>query len=147
MKDTSGIGGQIVLQLGIAESGLLRSELGQASTDMSNLPPSQGTTLYRFLTNPDSVGLDHLTLDAFIKCVKSIKKCHSALLFDSRMQTENNPQYKELCLTIDLMMLASKIGRRLLSAGMNPRSNMGLTAVNFGIANLIPTVRTDIANK
>jgi hypothetical protein len=116
-------------------------------TDMSNLPPSQGTTLYRFLTNPDSVSLDNLTLDAFIKCVKSIKKCHNALVFDSRMQRENNPLFKELCLTIELMLLGSRIGRMLLNAGMNPRSNMGLTVVNLGVANLIPTVRTDIANK
>jgi len=63
------------------------------------------------------------------------------------MQRENNPIFEELCLTVELMLLAARIGRRLLTAGMNPRSNMGLTVVNLGVANLLPTVRTDIANK
>lgn len=40
-----------------------------------------------------------------------------------------------------------RIGRALLSVGMNPNSNMGLSVINLGVTNLPPTFRTDIANK
>ena len=66
LKDKSGVCGQVILQLGCTESNLLRAGLNQSSNDMSNLPPSKGTILYRLLTDPDNVTLDHLTLESFI---------------------------------------------------------------------------------
>jgi len=66
LNDKSGVCGQVILQLGCIESNLLRAGLNQLSTDMSNLPPSSGTILYQLLTDPDSVILDHLTLESFI---------------------------------------------------------------------------------
>lgn len=54
---------------------------------------------------------------------------------------------QEVSLAIDMMLTACKIGRSLVTAGMNPNSNMGLAVINLGICNLPPTFRTDIANK
>ena len=67
-KDKSGVVGQVVLQLGCSETALLRSACGQPLQDMSNLPPTEGTTLYRLLTDPDSVRLDNLSLEAIVVC-------------------------------------------------------------------------------
>jgi hypothetical protein len=39
--------------------------------DMSNLPPSNGTTLYKLLTDPDGVSLENITMEAFIVRFKS----------------------------------------------------------------------------
>ena len=66
LRDPSGVTGQVILQLGCTESNLLRAASNQASNDMSNLPPAEGTTLYRFLTDPDNVSLDHLTMESFV---------------------------------------------------------------------------------
>ncbi|CAG7716281.1 unnamed protein product [Allacma fusca] len=147
LKDPSGVTGQVILQLGCTESNLLRAASNQSSNDMSNLPPAEGTTLYRLLTDPDNVPLDHLTMEPFIKCIRSIKKCQTSLLLEAKLPREDNPVFDELCLTMELMLLACRIGRSLLAAGMNPRSNMGLTVVNLGISNLEARIRTDIANK
>ena len=50
-----------------------------------------------------------------------------------------------------LLMLLSpvlpRLGRALVTVGTNPRSNMGMAVVNPGVANLPPTLRTDLANK
>jgi len=146
-KDKSGLTGQIILQLGCTESNLLRAGLNQLPNNVSNLPPSEGTILYRLLTDPDNVPLEHLSLDSFIKCIRSIKKCQGSLLMDSKLSRENNPIFDELSLTMEMMLLSCRIGRSLVAAGVNPRSNMGLSVVNLGISNLAPTVRTDIANK
>lgn len=54
---------------------------------------------------------------------------------------------QEIALSIDLMLTACKIGRCLVSVGINPNSNMGLAVINLGVCNLPPTFRTDIANK
>ncbi|ODN06657.1 hypothetical protein Ocin01_00055, partial [Orchesella cincta] len=147
LKDKSGIAGQVVLQLGCTETSLLRVACNQPPNDMANLPPADGSTLYRLVTEPDSVSLENISLESFIKCIRAIKKCQTLLLLDSKIAHEDNPVFDELCLTMEVMLLACRIGRALLAAGINPRSNMGLTVVNFGIANLPPTVRTDIANK
>jgi hypothetical protein len=37
--------------------------------------------------------------------------------------------------------------RGILTIGSNPNSNMGVAAINLGVANLTPTLRTDAANK
>ena len=44
-------------------------------------------------------------------------------------------------------MFICRIGRGILVAGSNPNSNMGLTAINLGVANLSPTLKTDAANR
>lgn len=58
--------GQVVLQLGCTETSLLRVASKQSGNDMSNLPPSDGSTLYRLLTDPDSVSLENISLESFI---------------------------------------------------------------------------------
>ncbi|KAF4523544.1 hypothetical protein B566_EDAN011992 [Ephemera danica] len=35
----------------------------------------------------------------------------------------------------------------MVSVGLNPNSNMGLSVINLGVCHLPPTFRTDIANK
>jgi len=54
---------------------------------------------------------------------------------------------QEALLSADLMLTACRVGRALLSVGVNPNSNMGLPVINLGVAHLPPTFRTDIANK
>lgn len=54
---------------------------------------------------------------------------------------------QETLLSADLMLTACRIGRALLTIGVNPNSNMGLAVINLGVQNLPPTFRTDIANK
>ena len=66
VRDPAGVTGQVILQLGCSESNLLRSASNQAPNDMSNLPPAEGTTLYRLLTDPDNVSLEHLTMEPFV---------------------------------------------------------------------------------
>jgi hypothetical protein len=70
---------------------------------MSNLPPSDGSTLYKLLIDPDSVSLEYLSMDALIKCIRSVKKCQAILIL------QDNPVfYDELCLTMELMLLACR---------------------------------------
>ncbi|XP_021947306.1 uncharacterized protein LOC110845233 isoform X2 [Folsomia candida] len=147
LKDKTGVAGQVILQLGCTETALLRSASRLSSNDMTNLPPSDGTTLYKLISDPDAVTLDNLSMDALIKCIRAVKKCQTILVMEARSPHEENPVFDELSLTMELMLLACRIGRSLVAAGVNPRSNMGLTVVNLGIANLPPTLRTDIANK
>lgn len=66
LKDKTSAAGQVILQLGCTETSLLRSSSRQSPNDMSNLPPSDGSTLYKLLTDPDNVSLDNLTMDAII---------------------------------------------------------------------------------
>lgn len=72
LKDKTGVAGQVILQLGCTETALLRSASRLSSNDMTNLPPSDGTTLYKLISDPDAVTLDNLSMDALIVCHSSI---------------------------------------------------------------------------
>jgi len=134
LRDKSGVSGQVVVQLGCTETNVLRKATNMCMTDVKNLPPPEGSTLYRFLIDPDTVGLETLSLEAIIvsyyaiiylsclpvyctimwficfyqKAIRSIKKCQTALLVESKMQRDGNPSFDELCLSMELLLLACK---------------------------------------
>ncbi|XP_046665376.1 uncharacterized protein LOC124357531 isoform X2 [Homalodisca vitripennis] len=144
-RDRSGSMGQAVLELGHAETYMVRSSRDQPAADVSDLPSHLGSTLYQLLVDPDNVTLDKLTIDHFSRATKHIKRSQACLMKARPECSEMVLQ--ELSLTTDLMLTACKIGRSLVAAGMNPNSNMGLAVINLGVCNLPPTFRTDIANK
>lgn len=63
--DSGGGLGQIVLELGHAETFIVRSSRDQPPADLSDMPSHLGSTLYQLLVDPDNVTLDKLTLDQF----------------------------------------------------------------------------------
>jgi hypothetical protein len=63
--DTEGHIGQVVLELGHADTLALRASRGQATADQSLLPASNGSLLHCILTNPDNVSLEFLTPEVF----------------------------------------------------------------------------------
>jgi hypothetical protein len=80
LKDkTTGVAGQVILQLGCCETALLRAACGQSPHEMSNLPNNEGSTLYRLLTDPDTVSLDNLSMEALIVSVKKLYLFHNFL--------------------------------------------------------------------
>ena len=43
------------------------------------------------------------------KAIRSIKKCQTTFLLDSKIPREDNPVFDELCLTMELMLLACRL--------------------------------------
>nr|CAD7198949.1 unnamed protein product [Timema douglasi] len=145
--DFAGTIGRVIMELGYAETFVLRSSRGQEPGDLSDLPAQDGSTLYRLLTDPDNVSLENLSVDMFGRVTKYIKKCQSNM-FQAQLKCEFGEMIiQELQLAADLMLTACRIGRTLIGVGVNPNSNMGLAVINLGVCNLPPTFRTDIANK
>lgn len=64
-EDRSGSLGQAVLELGHAETFMVRSSRDQLASDVSDLPSHLGSTLYQLLVDPDNVTLDKLSVDHF----------------------------------------------------------------------------------
>nr|KAG5710755.1 hypothetical protein BaRGS_035157 [Batillaria attramentaria] len=148
-NDALGVLGEAIIELGRAETFAIRRSRSQAGDDMQNLPEEQGSILFRLLTYPDGVPLEHLSTDALQLVSRHVKKCQTAL---SKM-VPDGPQSRavtqELLLTMDLMLLACKIGKALVLAGRKPgnQSSAGFSVVNFGVNNLTATARTDLANR
>ncbi|KAK6621143.1 hypothetical protein RUM43_011449 [Polyplax serrata] len=147
LQDTSGKLGKIILELGHIETYVLRCSRNQDMRDVSHLPDQEGTTFYRLLTDPDNVILDNFSMDIFARVSKYIKKYQKELLKVKLNCSFGEMIVQEILLSVDLMLTACRIGRALLTVGVNPNSNMGLAVINLGIENLPPTFRTDIANK
>jgi len=145
--DSENVIGNIIIELGYAETYALRSCRGQDQSDLSDLPAQEGSTLYKLLTDPNNVNLENLTVDMFGRVTKHVKKCQNNL-FRAKLQCLfGEMAIQELQLAADLMLTACRIGRTLIGVGTNPNSNMGLAVINLGVCNLPPTFRTDIANK
>ncbi|CAB3359835.1 Hypothetical predicted protein [Cloeon dipterum] len=145
--DTQGHIGQAILELGHADTLALRASRGQATADQSDLPAPSCSLLHCLLTEPNNVSLEFLTPELFARVTKHVKRCQASLLRAHLHCHYSEMVLQELQLTADLMITACRIGRALLSVGMNPNSNMGLSVINLGVTNLPPTFRTDIANK
>ncbi|KAG8227825.1 hypothetical protein J437_LFUL008469 [Ladona fulva] len=156
-RDASHVVGRTVVELGHAETFVVRTGRGQSSGDVSDLPPREessggnsgggSSTLYRLLTDPDGVDLENLSVDLFGRITKHIKKCQNNLFRAKLSCAFAEMVIQELQLAADLMLTACRIGRTLVGVGINPNSNMGLSVINLGVSNLPPTFRTDIANK
>ncbi|KAL3874032.1 hypothetical protein ACJMK2_037101 [Sinanodonta woodiana] len=146
-QDKRSVVGHVVVELGRAETYLLRCARLQSGDDCSQLPADQGSMLYQFLINPDSSDLENLTPEILQKSIRHMKKCQTELK-DSDMKCVQHKEIQaELNFTCDLMMLSAKIGRLLAISGRNPGGQAGLNVVNLGIANLPATMKTDVANK
>lgn len=146
LQDIGGITGQVIIELGRAETFLLKCATKQKDVDTS-LHADDGSTLHQLLLTPDKVALENLTNEAFQKTMRHLRKCQKELA-QAQPQCEDGPQIvAELHLTIDLMMSACKVGRALVSSGKLPEGHVGCSVVNMGIANLSLTARTDLANR
>ncbi|XP_077999420.1 uncharacterized protein LOC144452238 [Glandiceps talaboti] len=145
--DQSAVIGQVTIEVGRAETYLIRAARGQSGTDSSELPPDEGSLLYRILTDPDEVSIEKLTPDIVQKALLHARRCQN-LLGKAVKTTYNSIVLAELQVTTDLLLLMCKVVRALVIAGQNPdKSNTGLPVINVGLANLSATTRTDIANK
>lgn len=145
--DSAGVVGGVVLELGYAETLVLRVSRGQDRGDPRDLPPQDGSALYKLLTDPDGVNLERTPADLFARVSKHIKRCQTSLYAAKPQCRFAEMVVQELQLAADLLLTSCRIGRSLVSVGTNPNSNMGLSVINLGISNLPPTFRTDIANK
>jgi len=56
----------VVLELGYAETLVLRVARGQDRSDPRDLPPQDGSVLYKLLTDPDNVNLEKIPPDLFM---------------------------------------------------------------------------------
>jgi len=63
--DSENVIGNIIIELGYAETYALRFCRGQDQSDLSDLPAQEGSTLYKLLTDPNNVNLENLTVDMF----------------------------------------------------------------------------------
>lgn len=140
--------GEVVIELGRAETYMLRCARNQAGTDSSNLPAEHGSTLYKLLSHPDHVALEHLTLEICQKAMRHIRKCLGELSKARMYCIRGSQVLSELQLTADLLLSACRVGRALVGNGRNPSANKsGYSVVNLGVANLNATTRTDLANR
>ncbi|XP_041351474.1 uncharacterized protein LOC121370371 [Gigantopelta aegis] len=146
--DEEQVVGQTVVELGRAETYLLRCSRNQAGDDCHNLTGEHGSLLFRFLLHPDDVPLEFLTADHIQRCMRHVKKCQGVLAKASLVCAQSSEILQELQLTCDVMCFAAKVARSLVLAGRKPNlRETGYNVVNFGIANLTPTTRTDLANR
>lgn len=145
--DKKSIAGQAVVELGRAETYLIRCSRAQAAGDIQRLPDALGSTLFKFLLAPDTVSIEHLSIEAVQRTVRHVKKCQQELI-NTDLRCQDGEEIKsELNLACELMLLATRICRSLLITGKNPSGTAGYAAINLGINNLAATVKTDIANR
>ncbi|XP_059160315.1 uncharacterized protein LOC131943943 [Physella acuta] len=146
-KDRGAALGHVVMELGKAETYAIQRARNQNSDDYSDLPEEQGSILYRFLTHPDGVPLENLSTDALQQVTKHIRRCQASLIAADSQCLFGDLLKAEVQLTIELMLLACRIGKALVLSGRKPDHQAGYGVVNFGISNLAITTRTDLANK
>eukprot|EP00058_Branchiostoma_floridae_P024556 XP_002610046.1 hypothetical protein BRAFLDRAFT_129235 [Branchiostoma floridae] len=148
-QDRAGVMGQVIIELGRAETYLLRVSRQQRMNDNTDLPGQDGSLLYQLMSPKlleDSVNIERLTPDNVQKAMRHIRRCNSAL-GKADLQCKDSCQVvSELHLTVDMLVFACKLVRALLSAGKNP-GGVGLPVINVGVANLPATTRTDLANR
>ncbi|CAG2189907.1 unnamed protein product [Mytilus edulis] len=147
-KDTTNTIGHVIVELGRAETYLIRCCRGQAGGDSQKLPDEHGSTLFQFFFNPDAVPIEHLTPEALQRSVRHLKKCQQEVLKINLTCKDSEHIKKELSLTCDLMIFSARICKSLLLAGKNPMAgHAGYAVVNLGVSNLPATVKTDLANR
>ncbi|EFX70985.1 hypothetical protein DAPPUDRAFT_228128 [Daphnia pulex] len=151
--------GVAIVEMGRLETWLLRHARGEldlpnafdSATIPPSLPPKEGSVHYRLLLDPDSVNVDSLNMECVVRTIRHTKKWHK-LLTEATVVTEGRHYFMktialQALLSADFLLLACRILRGILTIGSNPNSNMGVAAINLGVANLTPTLRTDAANK
>ncbi|KAL5009145.1 hypothetical protein ScPMuIL_014726 [Solemya velum] len=146
-QDTSSVTGHVIIELGRAETYILRCSRNQAGNDCFKLPDDQGSTLFQLLLHPDEVAIENLTQDCLQRSVRHVRKCQSELTSATLQCKQGEQIVSELSLTCDLLIFAARLGRALVLAGRNPGGHTGYAVVNLGITNLQATTKTDLANK
>ncbi|XP_076312660.1 uncharacterized protein LOC143226079 isoform X1 [Tachypleus tridentatus] len=147
LLDSEDVLGQVVVELGRAETYILRASRSQGDHDITNLPDPKATVLQQMIVDPDSVCLENLTIDIFQKAVRHIKRCQLELHKAKVQCFQSGEVISELQMAVELMLFACRIGRLLITIGQNPDSRCGVAVINAGLVNLPPTSRTDLANK
>ncbi|XP_029638897.1 uncharacterized protein LOC115214018 isoform X1 [Octopus sinensis] len=146
-RDDSSVFGQVIIELGRIETYVYRCSQKKQDDDQTSLPCENGSTLTNFLVRPDETRLEDLTADILQRANRLLRKHQS----DVTSIQLNCPQSKEIIsevlLTTDMMILAVRIGRAMVTAGRNPDPLSGLRIVNLGITNLTATGKTDLANR
>nr|XP_006823757.1 PREDICTED: uncharacterized protein LOC102810406 [Saccoglossus kowalevskii] len=145
--DHSSVIGQVIIEVGRAETYLIRASKGYTGTECGNLPPDEGSLLYQILTSADDVSIEKLTPESIQKALLHARRCQN-VLSKAVKTTHNSLLLSELQVTTDLLLLTSKVGKALVLSGLNPnKSGAGYPVINVGLSNLSATSRTDIANK
>ncbi|XP_061172833.1 uncharacterized protein LOC133182124 [Saccostrea echinata] len=145
--DKKSIAGQVIVELGRAETYLIRCSRAQTAGDTQRLPDALGSTLFKFLMAPDTVSIEHLSIEAVQRTVRHVKKCQQELNNADLQCLDREEIIAEINMACELMLLATRICRSLLITGKNPSGTAGYAAINLGINNLTATVKTDIANR
>ncbi|XP_046371371.2 uncharacterized protein LOC124145584 isoform X2 [Haliotis rufescens] len=147
-KDKAMVLGHALVELGRAETYLMRCARNQPGNDVGDLPDEHGSVLFQFLSYPDGVPLEYLAPDVIQRAIRHIKKCQAILPNAAMACAQAVEIIEEINLTCDFMMLAAKVGRALVMSGKKPNSKeTGYNVVNFGINMLTPTNKTDLANR
>ena len=63
LRDEAGVTGQVIIELGRAETYMLRCARRQPADSCSNLPAESGSTMYQLLVQPDKVAIENLNLE------------------------------------------------------------------------------------
>ncbi len=136
--DTSVPWGRCVLDLGKAEQ-----LCGEGEKAIN------GRSLFlRLLTTPSDVALPEIASDNFQSAAQQVRRAQTQLLraasnvSDVRLEAIRH----ELQLGSDLLLLAGRIGRALISSSTPKGSNSNVSS-NCGLSNLQPTLKTDVANR
>ncbi|XP_022083077.1 uncharacterized protein LOC110975172 isoform X2 [Acanthaster planci] len=139
--------GQVIVELGRAETFLTRSAWDMAEGQLANIPNPKGSFLCQLITRPDDVDLKHVTPEVIQKTLKHLRKIQASL-----ESCEKTPVQEfaivELQLATDIILWASRVARVLVLAGKKPDgASVGSAVVNVGLANANETAKTDCANK
>ncbi|KAL8606628.1 hypothetical protein ACOMHN_025727 [Nucella lapillus] len=112
-RDPHCVIGEVVVELGRAETFAIRRATNKTGEYIHNLPEEHGSVLFRLLTYPDGVPLEHLSTDTLQLVSRHIKMCQTALNKVSESEEGGSPSrnqgvIRELLLTIEFMALACK---------------------------------------
>lgn len=161
-ESSTGAVGAALVELGRLETWMLRFSRGELDSDSlieassipPSLPPRDGSTHYQLLVDTDNVCVDNLSMECVVRAVRHAKKWHNLLTGHQANGRAGVSQplfartaAAQCALTADFLLLAGRIGRGVLATGSNPSTTSGLATVNLGVANLSPTLRTDVANR
>lgn len=146
-SDKTSVMGQAVIELGRIETYVLRCSQNKSGDDRTNLPCEHGSTLFQFLVHPDRAPLEELTPDVLQKTCRYVRKHQTEIAGVILNCPQAQEIISELQLTMDMMILAARIGRAMVTAGRNPDPHGGLRVVNLGVTNLSATGKTDLANR
>ncbi|XP_038071711.1 uncharacterized protein LOC119740462 isoform X2 [Patiria miniata] len=139
--------GQVIVELGRAETFITRSAWNMLEGQLANIPNPKGSFLCQLISKPDEVDLEHVTPDVIQKTLNHLHKIQRSLESAKKTPVQEFA-IVELQLATDIMLWASRVARILVVAGKKPdAASAGSDIVNVGLANANMTAKTDSANK